>query len=211
MVKKYTSGYSGIAISLVVIIVIVVSIQYLDTGIAVRVMHFLQSFRTLRKATDNIPDILPHIVGICTVIMWAIYFFRAHEKKHDKMMKFLRLSATSLPIAYLLKTFLQFVFGRTNTRLWLIANKHLEFKWFNELGNGSFPSGHMTVFAALGAAVLIYYPKYRVPVICLLILLGIALITTDYHYLSDVIAGAYLGFITTYTLKKVFDKQKNNP
>jgi membrane-associated phospholipid phosphatase len=76
------------------------------------------------------------------------------------------------------------------------------------MGSGSFPSGHMTVFAALGIAVLLYYPKYRKPVIIFLVLLGIALIGTDYHFLSDVIGGAYLGFITTYSLYYIFEKKR---
>lgn len=64
----------------------------------------------------------------------------------------------------------------------------------------------MTVFVALGIAVLIYYPKYRRPVIGFLIILGISLIGTDYHFLSDVIGGAYLGYTTTCLLNYLFKK-----
>lgn len=196
----------GILISLLVFLSIVLSIHYLDNTIAVRVMHFLRSIRPLRKATENIPDILPYLVAVGTVIMWLIYIYRLHLKKNDVITQFLLLAAATLPAAYLLKTFFKFMFGRIGPRYWLHRRGSFEFHLFHNFGSGSFPSGHMTVFAAFGVAVLYYFPKYRRPVIILLILLGIALIGTDYHFLSDVIAGAYLGFVTTYSLKFIIEK-----
>jgi membrane-associated phospholipid phosphatase len=190
------------------LLAIVGSIQYIDAEIAVRVMQFLSSFKTLHQATENIPDILPYLVSAGTVLMWAIYFYRLHKKKVDVKTQFLRLAATALPVSYLLKAFFQFAFGRTSARLWLTAGKPLTFNWFNGLESGSFPSGHMTVFAALGSAVLIYFPQHRKLVLILLTLLGVTLIATDYHFLSDVIAGACLGFITTYLLRRFFEKRE---
>jgi membrane-associated phospholipid phosphatase len=172
-------------------------------------MRFLQFVRPLHRATENIPDILPHLVGIGTILMWAIYFYRWHKKKNDVKTKFLLLAATALPAVYLIKTFFQFSFGRTSTRLWLTAGKPLVFHWFKGFETGSFPSGHMTVFTAFGTAVLLYYPQHLRLVLIILSILGLSLIITDYHYLSDVIAGAYLGFITTYSLWYLLDKRRN--
>ena len=64
----------------------------------------------------------------------------------------------------------------------------------------------MTVFTAFGIAVWLYYPHYRRPVIITLLILGAALIATDYHFLSDVIAGAYLGVLITYFLWYAFNR-----
>ena len=200
MIKKNRSVYLGILFSFIVFFIIIVSIQFLDTEIAVRVMRFLKSIRTLHKATEDIPDLLPYLVGFGTASMWIIYFYRSHEKIIDVKMQFLKLAATVLPVAYLLKMLFQFVFGRTHTRLWLTSNVPLKFNWFHEIGSGCFPSGHMTVFTAFGTAVWIYYPKYRRPVLITIVLLAIALIATDYHFLSDIIAGSYLGFLITYFL-----------
>ncbi|MGA7721751.1 MAG: phosphatase PAP2 family protein [Ignavibacteriaceae bacterium] len=207
MIFKIRPGYFAVIASLVVFLVIAGCIQYLDKEIAVRVMHFLQSFHTLHKATENIPDLLPYLVGAGTVLTWMIYFYRLSKKKYGIKTQFLFLSATALPAAYALKTFFQFAFGRISAREWLILKTPHRFNWFNDFGNGCFPSGHMTVFAAFGTAILIYYPQYRKAVIILLTLLGAALITTDYHYLSDVIAGAYLGVLTTYILWQALQKR----
>lgn len=209
MQKKYSSIYKSIAVSLLVFAAILLSIHFLDEGIAIRVMRFIRSFRPLHRATENIPDILPDIVAVGTLLMWLIYFYRLYKKINDAKTQFLLLAAVTLPASYILKTFFKHVFGRTNVRSWLLHHKPLIFDWFHRHGSGSFPSGHMAVFAAFGAALLLYFPKLRKPVIIFLIVLGVALIGTDYHFLSDVIAGAYLGFATTYVLHNLFEKIRN--
>ena len=209
MKKKYSSFYISIAISVLVLAAILFSIRFLDEGIAVRVMHFIKSIRSIHKATEHIPDILPDIVAVGTFLMWLIYFYRLYKKFDDAKTHFLLLAAVTLPVSYIIKAYFQYMFGRTTVRAWLLHHRPLIFKWFNGLGGGSFPSGHMTVFAAFGAAVLLFFPKFRKPVIIFLIVLGVALIGTDYHFLSDVIAGAYLGFATTYVLNNLFEKIRN--
>lgn len=193
-----------ISITIITFLAIIFSIHFLDADIAIRVMHLIRSVRPLHKATEDIPDMLPDIVAVGTLLMWAIYFYRIYKKKNDRVTHFLLLSATTLPVSYILKNFFKFMFGRTSPRSWIIHHKPLLFDWFHRQGSGSFPSGHMAVFVALGIAVLIYYPKYRRPVMAFLIILGISLIGTDYHFLSDVIGGAYLGYITTYFFNYLF-------
>jgi membrane-associated phospholipid phosphatase len=51
----------------------------------------------------------------------------------------------------------------------------------------------MVVFTALAAASWLLFPKYRAASLAAITALGGALVATDYHYLSDVIAGGYLG------------------
>jgi membrane-associated phospholipid phosphatase len=190
---------------LAVFLFTVLSIKYLDAEIAAGIMHFIQSIHPLKKVTEKIPDLLLHFVVAATLIMWAVYLYRLHKKKFDKETQFLQLAATVLPAAYIVKTLLKFVFGRTSARSWLIHHQKLAFHWFDQLSS-SFPSGHMLVFAAFGAAILLYYPEYRKLILIFLILLGAALVGTDYHFLSDVIAGAYLGIITSYSIWYLFEK-----
>jgi membrane-associated phospholipid phosphatase len=51
----------------------------------------------------------------------------------------------------------------------------------------------MVVIVTLLAALWRFYPKSRPCCLLLGLILGVALIATDYHFLSDVIAGAYVG------------------
>jgi membrane-associated phospholipid phosphatase len=183
-----------------------ICIKFLDAQIAIKIMHFLRSFHEVNKVTRNIPDFLPHFVAVGSVFMWVIYFYRLQKKKFDVETQFLKLGGIVLPIAYMVKTLLKFPFGRTSPRAWLLQNHPLKFHWF-KTWNSSFPSGHMIVFVAFGTAILIYYPKYRNLVLIFLIMLGAALILTDYHFLSDVIAGACFGFITTYSVFHLLRKE----
>jgi membrane-associated phospholipid phosphatase len=206
MIYRKKPGYYAVIITIITLIAVLVSIRFLDRGIAVRVMRFLQSIRSLHNATAEIPDILPHLVSAGTVLMWFLYFYLSKKKISDIKIKFLRLAATALPVAYLVKTFLQYGFGRTSARLWLTTHEPLKFTFFREFGFGCFPSGHMTAFTAFGTAVWLFYPRYRRHVGIMLALLAGALITTDYHFLSDVIAGAYLGVLITCIIKYLLDR-----
>ena len=101
-----------------------------------------------------------------------------------------------MPVAYVTKLMLKYLFGRMNTRVWLENQVDHSFHWFHGGGQyASFPSGHMAVFAALAGACWLFFPKYRVACLAVMIALGFAMVATDYHYLSDVIAGGYLGLV----------------
>jgi membrane-associated phospholipid phosphatase len=91
---------------------------------------------------------------------------------------------------------LKHLFGRMNTRAWLENPVDRSFHWFHGGGEySSFPSGHMAVFTTLAVACWLIFPKYRAACLAAIVGLGIALIATDNHFLSDVIAGGYLGLV----------------
>lgn len=58
---------------------------------------------------------------------------------------------------------------------------------------GSFPSGHAVLGAALLTVLWRPYPRLRVIGIGALAILGLALIFGEYHYLSDLVAGGWVG------------------
>jgi membrane-associated phospholipid phosphatase len=207
LMSKKNFSILFVSISLVILSTcIFICIKYLDTPVAIKVMHLLRSFHEVNKVTRNIPDFLPHFVTISSILMWVIYFYRLQKKRFDIETQFLKLGGAVLPAAYLVKTLLKFPFGRTSPRSWLLQNQPLKFHWF-KMWSSSFPSGHMVVFVAFGTAILIYYPQYRNLVLIFLILLGAALVLTDYHFLSDVIAGACFGIMTTFSVYHLLPKQ----
>jgi membrane-associated phospholipid phosphatase len=63
----------------------------------------------------------------------------------------------------------------------------------------------MMVFTAFFAALWHFYPRYRSISVGLLLVLASALVMTDHHYLSDVIAGAYLGLIASSLTKVCYE------
>ena len=184
---------------LLVILLIICSYFFLDKEIAVFVRKTLMAEARLDIFSANIPDLLFPIVCAITGIAWTAYFYFAHKGIIDTRSRFFQLVAFTVPFAFFLKSILKYVIGRINTRFWLLHPGFQDFHVFH--GNKSysgFPSGHMAVFTALIIALWRFYPRYRPAYAGFLSVLALALIVTDYHFLSDVIAGAYLGLIVHF-------------
>ncbi len=67
----------------------------------------------------------------------------------------------------------------------------------------SFPSGHATTIWAFCLAMTVLFPRYRLVWYVLAILVSISRVIVGAHYLSDVIAGAYVAVITVLLLMLV--------
>jgi len=180
---------------LLTVLLVVLSHGFLDERIARAVYRLLRSDPMLSRYTSDIPDLLLPAVLVLTAAMWASYLRRVRRGSRDDRSRFFLLAGTALPVAFVAKWILKHVFGRLGTRAWLENPSDLSFHWFHGGGEYSgFPSGHMVVFTTLAAACWFFLPKYRAASLSGVIALGVALIATDYHFLSDVIAGGYLGF-----------------
>lgn len=64
----------------------------------------------------------------------------------------------------------------------------------------SFPSGHATTVFALAAALSFFFPRWRLPLFSFAAVVGLSRIIVGAHYLSDVMAGAYVGVMTVFAL-----------
>jgi membrane-associated phospholipid phosphatase len=188
---------------LLAVLLTAISYFYLDTGIAQFVYRILNSSDRLLDAATDIPDLLLHIVITITVLSWVGYFILVRRGIHNRLTDFLRACGTVVPMAFVTKTVFQYIFGRPNPYTWLLEHEPPLFFWFrNDKGYGCFPSGHMTVFTALMTTLSHYYPRYRSVYLGLLCLLALALVITDHHFLSDVLAGAVLGSMLAFIINK---------
>jgi len=99
------------------------------------------------------------------------------------------------------KTLLKFGFGRTWPETWIHDNPSLVrdgifgfFPFHGGAGWSSFPSGHMTAVMSIVAMAWYIWPRLA-PLWCLICVGAAAgLIVLNLHFVSDVIAGAYIGF-----------------
>lgn len=67
----------------------------------------------------------------------------------------------------------------------------------------SFPSGHATTAAALGAVLVLLYGRKGVPwAVALMLLVGLSRVVVGAHFISDVVAGALLGWLGTVWLAR---------
>jgi membrane-associated phospholipid phosphatase len=190
-----------------VVLAVLASVHFLDAWIARGAMKLLQFSPFLKDSTSDIPDVLFLVVCFGSGLLLSNYFILRHKWFISKRTHFSLLAGIAITVAYFLKWIFKLVFGRINTRFWLENSVSDSFHWFHGGGDYSgFPSGHMTVFSAFFATVWLFYPRYRSLSVGLALVLAVALIVTDYHFLSDVIAGAYLGLCATCLTRACIDR-----
>jgi lipid A 4'-phosphatase len=106
----------------------------------------------------------------------------------------------ALAIPGLLVDIFKPVFGRARPQL-LFAQHLFGFTWSGpHADRWSFPSGHSVTIAALAVALYAIYPPLWPAYAALALLVMASRIIVDAHYLSDVIAGGYIGLIGAWAL-----------
>jgi membrane-associated phospholipid phosphatase len=98
------------------------------------------------------------------------------------------------------KELLKYLFGRTWPETWIANNP----SWITNQAYGfhllhggegwsSFPSGHTTLMASLAAVIWLRLPRLRWLAVTLVAVVALGLWGSDYHFVGDIIAGAFLG------------------
>lgn len=92
---------------------------------------------------------------------------------------------------------LKIVFGRTRPKL-LFADGTYDFGWLGLAADyWSFPSGHTAVVAALATALWCLWPRHFLFYITLASVVAASRVVTGAHFLSDVVAGAFVAVLVT--------------
>lgn len=169
---------------------------YLDPTFALQIRHYLYTNRIWAKYTSLIPDALLILVVLVTVGSYLLYRIRVARGRLDLYTVLFKMLTIATPVSYGAKSIAKYLFGRITTREWLQSSGDLGFHWFSggDRFNG-FPSGHMVVVTVLIAVLWRLKPRFRPLYLVVLLSLAMALLATNYHFISDVIAGAYLGFL----------------
>ncbi|HEX4049706.1 MAG TPA: phosphatase PAP2 family protein [Steroidobacteraceae bacterium] len=75
----------------------------------------------------------------------------------------------------------------------VIAGAAHHFDFLSAPGNYSFPSGHMVLAASFAGVCMSLYRAALWPLAALLIVAAVLLVVGDWHFVSDVIAGGFVG------------------
>lgn len=187
-------------------VLVYVSYRFVDTGVARVAQNLLLGHEGGRGGMPHVPDLLLPVVIAVTVLGWGGRLALAGRPALARLRDCLALLGIVAPLSYGAKVVLKLTFGRIRTRAWLAHPQWTGFHWFHGTGIfDGFPSGHMTVFAALAAVLWGYYPRYRRLLGGLLAALAAALVLLDYHFVSDVIAGTYCGLLVYWVAWRLFD------
>ena len=159
------------------------------------------------RTVSSLPDLLlVTVIAVCSV-SWAGYFLLSKTRTSDRRIRLFLVLGTSLPIAFLSKVLLKWIFGRVDTRVWLLHPETYSFHWFHGgLNFEGFPSGHMLVLTPLFLAGWNYFPRLRPVVLAAWLGLAVALLLTEYHFLGDLIAGSYLGYLIYYGVDRASER-----
>jgi membrane-associated phospholipid phosphatase len=127
----------------------------------------------------------------------------------------------SVLFAEVTKNYLKFIFGRTWPETWTQNNPSFirdGVYGFDFLHAGpayeSFPSGHMTTTCAVLTVLWVWYPRWRGLYLAAAVVIGAGLVGANYHFLSDVIAGSFVGISTGAMATAIwcgFDRNPANP
>ena len=201
---KLNKPIHQLIIFMFVAMLVTLSYHFVDRELAAIAFKLLIKNKLATKYTSDIPDILLLLVCAISITAFTVYRFRKNRYGFDVQARFYQLLTYALPASFILKTVMKQIFGQVTTREWLLNPRLYGFHWFHGGGRfDGFPSGHMAVFATLTAVLWRFYPRYRHAYSAFLALLAVALLATDYHFLSDVIAGAYLGVVVAWVTQKM--------
>jgi membrane-associated phospholipid phosphatase len=112
------------------------------------------------------------------------------------------LACLSLLVSVQFKDTLKYIFGRTWPETWVDNNPSLirdgvsHFNFFHD-GDGyaSFPSGHAVRVLSMVSVFWLAYPRARIPLAILSVVLLVPLVAMNFHFVSDVVAGCFVGAI----------------
>jgi membrane-associated phospholipid phosphatase len=173
-----------------------ISVTWLDRPIAYFVHDAFGQFVILGNFTGT-PNFFRPMAALVFLVFLARRIAIRPCGKLDIVMV---LCCVSMYLAKLLLPPLKFTFGRT----WplyhqpsLIGDGVYGFNFFHRgLAYTAFPSGHTASVFALIMVFWICYPRFRPIYTAGIVAIVGALIVGDYHFLSDVIAGAFVGIST---------------
>lgn len=180
----------------ITVIAVVISYQWVDRPLAL-LAHAHSGERETFARFTHIPDPLIPLASFVFVVC-GLWVFAG--RRLTRLLTAAALCSISLIVAETIKSGLKYVFGRLWPDTWVQNNPSFihdgayGFNFFHGgQGYASFPSGHTTVTCALISVLWIFYPSFRPFYAAVVLAVAIGLIGANYHFLSDVIAGGFLG------------------
>ena len=178
------------------IVLVTLSIAFVDRAASSWSHATLGGIAVFGELTHLVDPLLPAavaglvLIGLASVLGW----------QRGENGTTLLASCLAIVIAVAIKEQLKFVFGRTWPETWVNHNP----SWISDGAYGfhpfhggtgwtSFPSGHMTQVTALAAVFWQRAGRWRWLWAALVVLVAAGLLGADYHFVGDMVAGAYLG------------------
>ncbi len=188
---------------------VAVSFQWLDRSIALWVHD------QLRSPHHGIWERLTHfsnpLIPLAIIVFVVLGLRALISRSLSNYQAVALVCSLSVIVAETIKDQLKFLFGRTWPETWRGNNPSFirdGVYGFNFMHSGnayqSFPSGHMATACAVLVVLWAWYPRLRWLWTVAGFAVGAGLVGGNYHFLSDVIAGAFLGISTGWLVSSIW-------
>lgn len=167
----------------------VLGVAYLDVPIAIYFQRGTSHWDIAGEVFSS-----PVLVGLITIVIAPLLLLRlVRGSLSDFAETVIVAGGTALGTFSVNDFVLKRMFGRQDVADFLADPRGAGFHLFGGDMNSSFPSGH-AVMASAGLLVMArVYPRYLPPAVAALALIAILLLVGDWHFLSDIAAGLFLG------------------
>ncbi len=201
--QRWLSYFAG------TVLAVVITYQWVDRPVSLFAHDNLAQYRIFVRLT-YIPE--PFIPAAALVFL-GLGLWLIAKRTLPRCAATVLICSISLMAAESTKNQLKYVFGRFWPETWVQNNPSFirdGAYGFNFLHGGpgyaSFPSGHLAVTCAVVSVLWICYPKfwplYILPVVAVSVGLGGA----NYHFVSDMIAGGFIGVTTGWIATAIWNR-----
>ena len=192
-----------------VIVLIVTFYGWLDLPIATWVHDNLTPYDRA-EMYGPIAHIYNPLIPLAFAVLLIVGFRALIRRPFTKVTAVAFAAALSVIVTQGIKTLLKYIFGRTGPDTimatawpdWLTGG----FNWFYK-GASSFPSGHMATLCAVLAVLWLCYPRGKQLYLTAALAIAVVLIAANFHFVSDVIAGAFLGASVALWITQAIDSR----
>lgn len=192
----------------------VISYVWIDRPFAIWSHTHLHGYAIFDRMTLLTGWFPPIAIAVICIAGFAKYLGRRFPRAGEAAL----LCSVSLVVAWAAKDQLKILFGRTWPETWvnnnpsLIRDNVLGFNLFHGgAGFESFPSGHSTGICAVIAVLWIYYPRFRALYIVPVLVIAVGLLGANYHFVSDIVAGCFLGTAIAVFCMSLFLGDRRHP
>lgn len=173
---------------LICALAVLLAFSHLDVEIARRLYHISGQFRGLAAGLGS-----ALLLAIEASVVLALVITRILRGHLSPFREAMALACLTSMCSYAINTsVLKVFFGVLGPEDVLQGARHA-FNFLHGDLNSSFPSGHMVLAGAFAGVLMRLYRASVLPLCALLLVAAALLIVGDWHFLSDVIAGGFLG------------------
>jgi len=192
---------------------VVILYQWVDRPVALFIHEHLRhpnnhAFEQLTHIPDSFNPFA--VVAFVSLGLWVLA-----GRNLSKCQITVFLCSASFVFSEAAKNQLKFIFGRTWPETWIQNNPSFikdGAYGYNFMTAGSayqaFPSGHTAAICAVMSVVWIQYPRLRAICALAVVLVVGGLIGANYHFLSDVVAGGFVGISAGWLITTIWRARK---